>query len=148
MKRQLSSKATYFNKIIAPIIILLFFGIVVFGNLLSAKKPPLPIIILLLALWAGFAAVLYFTLMRYMKVDIDDSFLYVSNFVKEIQIPLSEIRDVTEIVWIKGHPVTIHLKNDTEFGRKITFMPQVRALSFFSSHPVVSELKELAKIQK
>ena len=79
------------------------------------------------------------------RVSVDDNFLYVSNYLKEIAIPLSDIHDVAENRWVNIHPVTIRLKASSEFGDKIVFMPTARFFALFSSHPVVSELKELAR---
>ena len=67
-----------------------------------------------------------------------------SNYRKEISVPLSEISDVTENRWVNMHPVTIHFRRDTAFGQRVMFMPAVRPFAFFSSHPVVAELKRLA----
>lgn len=39
----------------------------------------------------------------------------------------------------------IHLKWPSEFGDKIVFMPKTRIFAMFSSHPVVKELKRLAR---
>lgn len=88
---------------------------------------------------------MYFTVMRYKKVSVDDSFLYVSNYRKEIKIPLSGIGDVTEIKWVRTRPVTIHLKTDSEFGRKIVFTPKMNGFRIFADNPIVAELKESAK---
>jgi hypothetical protein len=82
--------------------------------------------------------------LRLKVVNVDEHFLYVSNYLKEIAIPLSNIYDVTENFWLNTHPVTIHLKSPSEFGGRIVFMPKTRFL-FFSSHPVVKELKQLAR---
>ena len=79
-------------------------------------------------------------------MSVADGFLYVSNYMKEITVPLTEIYDVTENIWINIHPVTIHLKSPSEFGDKIRFMPKTRFFAWFSSHPIVNELKELAKL--
>jgi hypothetical protein len=95
--------------------------------------------------WASGCAFIYWSCIRLKEVSVDDNFLYVSNFIKEISIPLSEIYDVTENVWLNSHPVTIHLTSPSEFGDKIVFMPKTRFFAFFSSHPVVNELKELAR---
>lgn len=46
---------------------------------------------------------------------------------------------VTENLWIDIHPVTVHFRTPTEFGRTITFMP--RMLVLWMSHPVVQELR-------
>jgi hypothetical protein len=98
-----------------------------------------------LLFWIVGIAFIYWSCIRLKDVSVDDNFLYVSNYMKEISIPLSDIHDVTENIWVNIHPVTIHLKSPSEFGDKIIFMPKVRYFSFFSSHPVVGELKELAR---
>src|SRR5947209_7885557 len=56
------------------------------------------------------------------RIDIDDEHLYVSNFLKEIVIPLRDVESVTEIRWINIHPVTLHLRRESEFESTITFM--------------------------
>jgi hypothetical protein len=84
---------------------------------------------------------------RYKEVSVDEEYLYVSNFIKEIAIPLSDIVDVTESRWLNTHPVTIYLKSPSEFGNKIVFMPTIRFFGF-TSHPVVSELKRLARSRR
>lgn len=100
---------------------------------------------LFLCLWVAGVAGIYWYCIPLKEVSVDDDFLYVSNYLKEISIPLSEIYDVTENVWINIHPVTIHLRSPSEFGNDIVFMPTHRFFAFFSSHPVVDELKELAR---
>lgn len=99
-----------------------------------------------LFVWVGGSAFICWNCIRLKEVSVDDNFLYVSNYLKEVSIPLTEIYDVTENAWLNIHPVTIHLKSPSEFGHKITFMPKVRFWSFFNlSHPVVKELKKLAR---
>jgi len=78
-------------------------------------------------------------------VSVDQDFLYISNFLEEISIPLSEIKDVAPNGGINIHTVTIHLYSPSEFGDKIVFIPRIRLFGFWSSHPVVAELKELAR---
>lgn len=85
--------------------------------------------------------------MRLKALSVDGRFLYVSNYVDEITIPLSQISDVTENRWVKGHPVTIHLKSPSEFGDKIVFLPIIEPFLFWGSHPVVSELKAMARLK-
>jgi hypothetical protein len=111
----------------------------------GAKNVPAKIIFLLL--WSMGTAYLYWTCIRLKAVSIDDDSLYVSNYIKEITIPLSSIYDVTENRLTNVHPVTIRLKSPSEFGNEVIFMPKVRVFSFFSSHPVVAELKELAGVK-
>ena len=146
MRRRLSSLQTFLNKIVFPAIWIPVWGfaaLAMFFGRVEGPEPPLKWIFLVA--WIVGCAVIYWTCIRLKEVSVDDNFLYVSNYLKEIAIPLSEIRDVTENKWINLHPVTIHLKSPTEFGDKIVFMPTVRYFAFFSSHPVVNELKELAR---
>jgi len=141
MKRRLSSLQTALVKFIYPALWILF-GL---GPLMSFFGADTPLKWIFLVVWVGGFAFSYWSCVRLKKVSIDDDFLYVSNFIKEISIPLSEIYDVTENVWFSIHPVTIHLRSQSEFGDKIVFMPTTRLFPFFSSHPVVSELKDLAR---
>lgn len=81
--------------------------------------------------------------LRLKVISIDDHNLYILNYTKEISVPLSEIRDVTQNRWLTGEMVTIHLESPSEFGCKIRFFPKSRFFSF-GEHPVVRELKALA----
>jgi len=88
------------------------------------------------------------TSVRLKEVSVDQDLLYISNFLKEISIPLSEIRDVSQNHRLNSQTVTIHLYSPSEFGDKIIFMPTTRFFAHFSSHPVVAELKELARSKR
>lgn len=77
-------------------------------------------------------------------MSMDDKNLYVSDYRKEIAIPLSEIADVTENRWLHAHPVTINLRNQTVFGDKIVFMPTFKYFAFWTGHPIVGELLNAA----
>lgn len=83
---------------------------------------------------AGFVTLLTYW---YRTVTLDGDQLLVSNYLTEISVPFSNIKDVTERR-LRGHPVTIHLKEVSEFGDRITFLAKSRS--------IVAELKELAKI--
>ena len=144
MRRRISSHQTVLVKFILPP---LWIGIWGFATLMTFARGSHVETFkwILLGGWVAGTAFMYRTCIRLKEVSVDDGFLYVSNYVKEIVLPLSEIYDVTENLWVNTHPVTIHLKSPSEFGDKITFMPTTRPFAFFSSHPIVEELKELAK---
>jgi hypothetical protein len=146
MKRRLSSRQTILMKFIFPAFWIPLFGfgtLSMFLNVFEGPDPP-PKWIFLLA-WVAGSVFIWWGCVRLKEVSVDDNFLYVSNYLKEIAIPLSDIHDVTENRWVNIHPVTIRLKATSKFGDKIVFMPTARFFAFFSSHPVVSELKELAR---
>ena len=56
-------------------------------------------------------------------------------------MPLRDVSEVRENRWVNIRPVTITFHHDTEFGRSIVFMPTMKLLLPFTSHPVVAELR-------
>ena len=77
------------------------------------------------------------------KVIINGDKLVVSNFLKTINIPISEISYIRENRVINIHPISIYLKNPTDFGSKITFIPVSRWYLPFGTHPIYKELDAL-----
>jgi hypothetical protein len=128
-------------KVVFPTIWTILFGEVV-GSGARYTAPDVGVLLF----WIAGAGLMWWHCARLKVVHVDDNFLYVSNFLKEIAVPLSDICDVTESLWSNVHPVTIHLKSPSEFGNKIVFMPTHRMFAFFSSHPVVDEIKRLARL--
>ncbi|MCR9141845.1 MAG: hypothetical protein NXI24_06305 [bacterium] len=90
-------------------------------------------------------AFLYWGCMRLKVVQLDGERLYISNYLKRVEVDPADIEKITECVLMNTNPVWIHFKAPTEFGSKIMFMPKTRWFSFFSSHPIVAELREIAK---
>jgi hypothetical protein len=134
---------TFLMKIIFPALWIPLFGLGAVTVLFIPSKGEFPMIIPLI-MWVAGSFFIYWTCIRLKAVRVDENFLYVSNYLKEISIPLAQIYDVTENLWINIHPVTIHLKTPSEFGEKIVFMPTLRYFAWFQSHPIVDELKTLA----
>jgi hypothetical protein len=147
MRRQLSSAFTTFWKFIFPTIWLAGFASATLAMFMhadlndsegvSSKWMSLAITIL------G-AAFLYWFLMRLKRVEIDDQFLYVSNYSREIKVPLRDIEEVRENRWINIHPISVLFYKETGFGQRITFMPR-RHWAFWQAHPVVQELESAAR---
>jgi hypothetical protein len=142
MRRQLSSGETLLVKLIFPLMWIGALGFLEVRTLFT-KRENLGSNLGSLLIWLVVSWFIYRTCVRLKKVSIDDHNLYVSNYFREIAIPLSYITQVTENVWINHEPVTIHLQFSTEFGDTIVFMPKTRMFHFFSEHPVVGELRRL-----
>ena len=86
---------------------------------------------------------------RLKRVCIDSEKLYVSNFGEETSVPFNEIREVKQNLWINIQPVTICFRAPTVFGDSVTFMPERQfRFQFWRPHPIVSELKRLAGLEK
>jgi hypothetical protein len=148
--KTLSSAQTLIMKIVFPFIWIIGFG---FGTLclwlgeLHGKNgvaAPAFFKWQFLGIWIAGTLFIRWGCVGLKRVRRDSENLYVSNFMKEIAVPLNMIENVTENRWINIHPVTIHFRSTTEFGQKITFMPAMRFMSFWSSHPVVEELKRVS----
>lgn len=146
MKRNLSSKWTLptkiFNFVVAILpLIALPAAYREFGqNGLLLKI----LIISLIVAWSLFFLWINF---RLKFLSVDETNLYVSRLWREKAIPLSEVEDV-RLTTIGFIWVGIYFKTKTDFGKKIFFMPKL-VKEFLSSfqryHPIVDELKNLAK---
>jgi len=151
-ERTLSSAQTFLVKFVFPTIWISMFGLGTLGLFLGVFRdcgdaaPPDWMRWQFLAIWIVGSAFIWWGCARLKRVRTDGSAIYVSNYFREVRIPLDAIRDVTENRWINIHPVTIHFRHDTPFGGRIVFMPTVRFFGW-RSHPVVSELRELAHVQ-
>lgn len=114
--RTLSSALTFWMKCLFPAIWISMFGSATLALFLSAmhdhSAPSAPEWIKwqFLAIWIAGSVFILWGCAGLKKVRMDESGLLVSNFVKEVRIPFTDICDVTENRWINIHPVTIHLR--------------------------------------
>ena len=150
MARDLSSVQTFVMKIIFPALWVGGFGLgtvalfVVGDNLhdKSGAPPPAEIKWVFLAVWALGSTFTYWACVRLKRVRMDETSLYISNYLREAQVPLRQVMTVTENRWLNIHPVTIKFRSATEFGDRVVFMPKVRLFGLWTSHPVVTEIHE------
>lgn len=140
----LSSLQTFYMKFVLPIIWISAFAT---GTVALFVSPdPNPDAAFVKWLFPAFTVVgtvfLWRTCMRLKRVRMDDRALYISNYSTEIVVPLRDIAEVTENRWINIHPVTVKFHRATEFGSQIVFMPKARWFGFWSSHPVVGQIRD------
>jgi hypothetical protein len=147
--KTLSSAQTFTAKVIFPLFWILMFG---FGTLMmwlhpiranSGVAPEHPKL-QFLVVWTIGTLFLLLGPARLKRVRADATNIYVSNYIREVTVPLANICDVTENRLLNWHPVRVHFGVPTSFGTSIVFMPRIRWLGLWSSHPVVAELKELS----
>jgi hypothetical protein len=128
MKR-LSSPFTFFNKFIVPAIII---GVGLYVLLMSlftlafsnSENPETLRLILFSCLWlAASFLLLYHINFRLKRVSLNEGCLLVSNYAREIKIPLLNIETVKGISHGYWTSVTVRLKEASEFGVKIMFIP-------------------------
>ena len=144
--QQISSRLTIFHKFILPA----WFGIGLIQMVLwenprrfDPNMPPYFTLIIVVAflawsLWLGSPL---------KKLSIFGDKLYVSNYRREIAIPISEIINVRGNILTDPQRITIYLRNPTEFGSKIIFVAKYRWFGRWSTHPIVEELLALANSQ-
>ena len=145
MPRQISSRLSFFYKFILPGVFIL--GIIDIGvmYLRGWFGPPGGLSFeMMLLINLAFLATVLILFWPIKKVVVDEKNLYVTNWRAEATVPITEIERVSEFVLSDPRRVTIHLKNPARFGGKIVFLGTYRPFSFFSSHPIVAELRELA----
>ena len=128
---------TFFWKYIFSPVWLGGFGIGTIGAISTLGINGLPFLI---GLIFGFGLI-YYVCIRAKKVDIDDNFLYISNFRKNIQVPLENVKNVSDNVLLSPRPIFIEFHNTTEFGKKIMFIGYTEMFLFFSAHPAVKEIE-------
>jgi len=141
--QQLSSQWTYFYKILFARAwigvfsigtVFLFFAAIT-GD--TSAQNVLPMFLFGLIVGASF---IYWALVRLKKVTLDDDILLISDFKKEIAIPLRNVERVTGSILISPELVWLHLRLPTEFGNTVIFMPPMRWFPF-SKHPIVRQLQ-------
>jgi hypothetical protein len=158
--RDLSSAWTFVTKFVFPIFWIVAFGSAALsfwfgGGIISAwlgvpsagksNPPPPGMDFVFLGVWiVGSIFILWFSV-RLKRVSMDARQLLVSNYRREISIPFNAILDVRQNRWVNLRPVTIYLREATEFGDRITFMPKQRMVfRTWRVDPIVDELKQLA----
>jgi hypothetical protein len=143
--RQLSSQLTFFNKVVVPILYVLAFGAATLVLSLNRRTMPegagTPSPFLLIVFLGLGGAVIYWTTVRLKYVRMDDRFLYLSNGLREIEVPLRDVTEVRYSRWTRTRQVTVEFSHATEFGESIVFMPSLRMFAFWSVHPVVAEIE-------
>jgi hypothetical protein len=152
-RERLSSAQTFFLKVVFPPLWIAAFGagtVLVFlasGRPGSPGHPPPPDWLkwLFLGILVGAGSLIAWGCGRLKQVEMDDRNLYLSNFRREIAVPLREVEDVRQLRWRKGQEVRIELRSDTDFGSTLVFLPKVRFLLFWREHPVVEQIRQAVR---
>ncbi|MBI5916975.1 MAG: hypothetical protein HY842_16515 [Bacteroidetes bacterium] len=145
---RISSNATLFLKIFFPTLWLVFFGIFTITILLldTPYYGSVPAIWMKLGLSAFFLSGLgffYLTLFRLKRVELDELYLYASNYFKTYRYPYHNIEKITERDMVLFHIVRVHLKTPGHFGKKITFLlGETMFKDFLGKYPEVAKTFE------
>ena len=150
-KRDLSSAWSFPYKFVFPIFWISVFGLGTVFLWLDAfhgknnELPPPTMKFAFLGVWIIGSAFILWGCAGLKRVRVDERQLFVSNYLREISIPFSAVRDVRQNRWLNTRPITIYFRHVTEFGDRATFVPKWHiAIRFWRVDPVVDELKQLA----
>ena len=95
--------------------------------------------------------IIYLLGLWFKAVEMDDEWLYISNFRRAIRVPLSDVCAVEEW-WLGirgGHPIRISFVRPTAFGKRIVFLAHQPSFPYWPpsewfkrrDHPVVKRLR-------
>ena len=139
MQRQISSELTAFWKYLFPVlwIPLIGFGAIAAASLAKTK----PGWILFVIGWIIASGYVIWFARRLKFVSIDEDFVYVSQFRKQVQIPLAHIEGVKELFSSRPKLIALTLKQPSDFGEQIVFLPRTLRGAAVRSHPMVEEIE-------
>lgn len=124
--KRISSSLTLFFRIFVPVFWIVFFGAFTIGLLVTSQLPPVLDNVYfrvgLVIFYISGLAVLYFTLLRLKRVEIDPNFVYVTNYLKTYRYPFHNIESVRETNLYVFYLATIRFKEKGSFGKKIHFI--------------------------
>lgn len=100
---------------------------------------------LLLILGSGLILIKWL-LWRYYRIDMDERYVYVTNYFKTYKYPLSDIERITTSKMLPDRIFCIHLKAKGTFGQDIQFLAsQALWKDYLGNHPAIAGLIEKVK---
>ena len=156
MVRLLSSRWTFFQKWVFPVVWIAGFGA---GTLAIFRDPggvtyngvrggaPPGVEWIFLAAWVAGTTLILWVSLPLKRVRLSDGALLVSNFLgPELRVPFGMIADVRQNRWINARPITVRLRADVPgLGARFTFLPPTRLrFAVWHEDPEVAELRQLA----
>src|ERR1700694_1896501 len=141
MTTRLSSGSTFFFKFILPAIFVAVVGFNVIGFVLGWFTGGALVVVqgfLLLML-----VLIVWRCSPLKRVRLDDDALLISDYRREIRVPLKEVVAIEEPLWRRDRRVTLHFRSRTNFGDKVEFIP--KGVFFLPSRAsrVADELRRL-----
>jgi hypothetical protein len=140
--RVISSALTPLVRVGLPLLTALTF---VLGFVVGARRQPTHFSFLHYAAAVFLVALVTYWCVDYKRVALTDTDLRISDFRRRRMVV--RLRDVDRVIQ-EAHAVAIHFTRDTDFGRRVRFMPRRRFLALSWTHPIVHELRAAAAAAK
>lgn len=96
-------------------------------------------------LWLVGSVALGRSLLPIKRVRLDGDTLRISNYVREIVVPIAAIEAVTEERRTKPRPIHLHFRRRTPFGTRVTFLPDTLIPDRSVPHPTTVMLRDLVE---
>lgn len=106
------------------------------------ELPPDSMRWIFLGVWLIVSAYLVWFAWRLRRVSLQDGMLIVSNYFREVSVPVADISKVKQSYMSNPPTINIHLDHPTELGQRILFVPAGSG-GCFSEHSITTELKEI-----
>jgi hypothetical protein len=141
---RISSNLTLPLKIFLPTLWISFFGVFTVAFLLANVEQFASFIywkLGMLVFFLAFTALFYFTTMQLKRVEVDQNFVYASNYLKTYRYPYHNVEKMTERDMGLFTLVKVHLKVPGKFGKKIPFLLDEAMLKdFLEKNPEMTEV--------
>lgn len=141
-----SSNWTLFLKILLPIVWGVFFGLTTIVFWIS-KEPSVGSIsmfnfrLLMTSFFITGMTVLYFSLMQLKRVEVDENFLYITNYKDTARYPFHNIEKLEEADYFIFKTVHVYFKEAGIFGKKVVFLSnQFRLKEVLAKRSVLAAL--------
>lgn len=140
-KYQISKEYTFFFKVVLPGI---FLSGVSLGFYLLFRNEAYNALGALVMVALGGGALVYYGFIRLKSVSIDKNHFYISNYLKTIQVPISDLIEVNDRSFPGSYkPITLHFIGDYPFGNSIVFLPEFESPTSPSKVPLAERLRRL-----
>ena len=116
-------------------------------RVLQGDEPVAPIVILYAAVSAALFPWGAWACLGLKRVALSESDLRISNFRREIVVPLRDVDSVGRTV-LGMNAIIINFARDTDFGRRIKFLPKRMFFRFTWTHPLVDRLRDAVAAAK
>jgi hypothetical protein len=136
-------------KFVLPAMWISVFGFVTFWLFSSAFHgsgggPPPPVKWIFLVVWVIGTAVWYRCCIPLKRVSMNGGELIVSNYAREIRVPLRRIRRISESRFQNPRSIKLAFDEDLGFGASIVFIPAQIFLWRWQEHPIARQLRQLS----
>jgi len=138
--QRISSNATLALNIFFPVFWIVFFGSLTAALFLTPGLAIGSLKWIMLAIFLSGVVILYFTLLKLKRVELDETHMYVSNYFKTYRYTYASVEslEVSEFLFLSVG--IIRLRQAGRFGRRISFI-LAKALyeDFIQTHPEIGQ---------